>query len=875
MQEKETALDQPLLDPLDRDTEEHDAFAQSRFSVYIGSDEYFDRLNEHATSDGPPLVILGESGSGKSALLANWADEYRSVHPDEHLIIHFIGATPYSADWAVMLRRIMGEFKRRFDIEQDIPTEPDQLRSAFTNWLHMVSANGRIVLILDALNQIEDRDNALDLTWLPPVIPENIRLILSTLPGRPLDELHKRDWPSLAIEPLTRDGRNKLTVEYLDHYGRSLSAERLERIVASEQTHNPLFLRTVLDELNVYKEDRHLERAIDHYLSSESIPELFERVIKRLEQDYEREWPGLVEDALVCIWASRRGLAEEEITSLLGAEVTPLPKSQWVIFCKSIEYLLVSRSGLLAFFHDYMRQAVQDRYLQDDEKQKAARLLLADYFGGQELNPRKVDELPWQLSEAEEWKRLYDLLANLEFLKQAWEMDQFEVKAYWAKIEDTSDLILKGAYQDVLDAPEKVENDTLSSVLDLLKDTGHPSESIYLVDFLTETFRRTGEERKLADSLITQGLLLHNRGDYDDAMVLYKESESIFRKADDKSGLAASLGHQGFTLYNRGDFDGAMKLYKESEQICRELGDKSGLSTCLSRQGGILFMRGDYDSTMKLMEEVERIYRELGDRSRFGKCRSHQGLILWRRGELANALKLLKENERICRELGDNSGLSASLCNQGIILKDLGDFDGAMKVYKDQERICCELGDKPGLSACYNNQGIILRQRGDLDGAMAVFKEAERICRELGLKADLAANLGNQGVILKDRGDFGSAMELFRENELISRELDRKHGVSISLNNQGGIFKELGKFDDAMNILKEAESIAREVGIPDALSGSIVHQADVLLRKDEPEKALPLAEEAYEIATKHELAEETEKSKAILDKIRAELEKAE
>ena len=51
--------------------------------------------------------------------------------------MHLIGATPGSADWAAMLRRIMGEFKRKFDIREEIPNQPDALRSAFANWLNM------------------------------------------------------------------------------------------------------------------------------------------------------------------------------------------------------------------------------------------------------------------------------------------------------------------------------------------------------------------------------------------------------------------------------------------------------------------------------------------------------------------------------------------------------------------------------------------------------------------------------------------------------------------------------------------------------------------------------------------------------------------
>ncbi len=173
----------PPPDPLDREAAEQDAFARSRTGVYIGRQAYFDRLEEHAAGDGAPLVVLGESGSGKSALLANWALGYRQAHPDTLVLMHFIGASPYSTDWAAMLRRILGELKRHFGLEGNIPDKPDVLRAAFANWLHMAAVRGRVVLVLDALNQLEDRDGAPDLVWLPSIVPVGVRMVISTLPG--------------------------------------------------------------------------------------------------------------------------------------------------------------------------------------------------------------------------------------------------------------------------------------------------------------------------------------------------------------------------------------------------------------------------------------------------------------------------------------------------------------------------------------------------------------------------------------------------------------------------------------------------------------------------------------------------------------------
>ncbi|HWR57483.1 MAG TPA: AAA family ATPase, partial [Thermodesulfovibrionales bacterium] len=233
--------------PLDRDALEHEQFAKSRAAVYIGRKEYFDRLDEHARRNEQPLAVLGESGSGKSALLSTWALKYKEMHPDELVIMHFIGAAPYSADWMAMLRRIMGEIKRQFDIRDEIPDKSEELKVAFANWLHMAAAKGKVVLILDALNQLEDRDAAPDLVWLPPFIPDKIRLIVSTLPGKPLDEIDRRGWKTLRVEPLVGVEKKKLTTEYLQQYSKKLTDEQQEVLANAPQTANPLYLRALLE----------------------------------------------------------------------------------------------------------------------------------------------------------------------------------------------------------------------------------------------------------------------------------------------------------------------------------------------------------------------------------------------------------------------------------------------------------------------------------------------------------------------------------------------------------------------------------------------------------------------------------------------------
>jgi len=800
------------LDPLDRGAAEHEAFALSRAQVYIGRQTYFDQLDAHVRSDGEPLVILGESGSGKSALLANWAVRYRRAHQEDLVLMHFIGATPGSADWMAMLRRILGEFKRKFNIQAEIPDQSDALRSAFANWLNMAAAQGRVVLILDALNQLDDRDGAPDLVWLPPHIPENVCMFLSTLPGRPLDELRKRGWPTLTVEPLQYEERKQLIKDYLELFTKALGSAHTERISSAVQCQNPLFLRVLLDELRLLGMHERLGDQIEQYLEANTIPALYEQILGRCEQDYERERPGLVREAMSLLWAARRGVSEAELMELLGRDGQPLPHAFWSPLHLAMEQSLLNRGGLIGFFHDYLRQAVQDRYLPEQPVQAQAHRRLADYFQPQTVvSPRRVDELPWQLAQAREWKRLNDLLGDLGFFGVVWDSDPFEMKAYWAQVEADSPYRMLKAYSSVVDHPDRYP-EHVWSLGTLLGDAGHIDEALTLRTYLVKHYRQTGNRAELGRSLLNQGMLLYDRGDLDGAMTLFNEQERISRDVGDDAGVARSLGNQAGILYDRGDLDGALALHEEGERICRDLGDKAELGYALGNKATILKASGDLDGAMALHEEVERIFRELGNTAGLGDSLNNQANILSLRGDTDAALALYKEDGRICRELGDKAGLGRSLNNQANILYERGDADSALALFKEVERILREVGDKAGLQTCIGNQGMILRAHSDLDGAMRLHKEQERICRELGNKDGLQLSLGNQANILKARGDLKGALSLYTDRERICRELGNTEDLAIALINHALTLAEMKKTREAHRLADESLRLAQGIG---------------------------------------------------------------
>ena len=91
---------------LERERESHDAFAEARRRVYVGREEYFNEMNAFMMKDlHQPLVVLGQSGSGKSALIANWSGRMEESNVGCFLFVHFIGSSAESASYIKLIRR--------------------------------------------------------------------------------------------------------------------------------------------------------------------------------------------------------------------------------------------------------------------------------------------------------------------------------------------------------------------------------------------------------------------------------------------------------------------------------------------------------------------------------------------------------------------------------------------------------------------------------------------------------------------------------------------------------------------------------------------------------------------------------------------------
>jgi nephrocystin-3 len=560
--------------PLEQERLDHAAFARSRLKVYIGGKEYHKTLDRYVEGTGPPLVVTGEPGSGKSALLATWIARYQQKNPDAYILYHFIGGAPDSADHYSLMRRIMFELKEHFGIEDDIPKKQEKLAELLPLFLAKTTKEPW-VLILDALNQLEEKDNARWLGWLPSFFPENIRVILSTLSGEALDTLKKRGYTQMAVTPLTLAERKDLIKEYLKFYTKELNEDRTIQIASDQKAGNPLILRTILDELCIVGLHEKLQDQINYYLKPTTPIAFFTAVLERLERDYDEKHKGMTGKVLSLLWASRRGLSERELLDITG--ITPL---SWAPLYYALESQLVQREGLLDFFHDFLKQAVEERYLKTDETKKKAHMILANYFHKDKPSERVLDELPYHLMKAKEWEKLKDYIGDLDvFIKLNTYKKKYELFGYWNVIGDRYDIVK--VYREGLNLLEEKGGTgeklsyALNQVAVFLQETARyeGAEQLYL-RYMGISEKVLGPEHpNTAVSLNNLAALLKSKGDYAGAEPLYRRALGIRERVlgPEHPDTAQSLNNLALVLKSKGDYEGAEPLYRCALEISEKV----------------------------------------------------------------------------------------------------------------------------------------------------------------------------------------------------------------------------------------------------------------------------------------------------------------
>jgi tetratricopeptide (TPR) repeat protein len=718
--------------PIERERNTQKLIRRLRGRRFIGRPTLLKRLNAHVTGNGRPLLITAPPGGGKSALLATWttlatgeflpslylgqsfsdrvarllnADPVRATKSLSSQVAKIVScavaASPQTSSWEGIANFICEEFSQPLPFPTSVRDAGQKRMFRFADCLATAAAKGRVVLVLDGLDQLGDEEADRAIASFPGVLPENLRVIISTSEGRTAQRLRSSGFVEVRLPQWSEPERQSYIRAFHDDYGKQLSTSLEQQLIHAPQTGLPLFLQTSLEELRVGANRKELPATISRHLGAKDVAELFEQMFARFETSYDNERAHLVRGTLSFLWAARRGLRESELRNLLGDQIEPLNARIWAPLVTALRPHLLQREGLLAVDRQSMLDAVKQRYLSSRQDRLRINGVLADYFQMRLPESRSVEELPWQLFWAARIDDLLTLLANPGFLPLAWNHDSEEILRLIGMLEtggvrlskifseniatlgsnlgtaaaaasllfalgemNVAAVLAGTAVQLAETGGEKTMEQRFSMMLALIE---HRAGNLVAAERrLAELIRRSRNEGRIADLAVqigNRGVLLREMGRTEEAHACFLEEKILYNKGSNASGESAAVGHLAQIDFDRGHIADALKGFNDQMRRCRQTGDLQQLQSALGNAAACYAREGRLEEALSLHREEEELCRMRGDRHALQVCLGNQARLLQRfyAPDYDRAMTLLEERETLAKELGDPAAEAATL----------------------------------------------------------------------------------------------------------------------------------------------------------------------------------------------------------------------
>ena len=169
---------------------------------------------------------------------------------------------------------------------------------------------------------------------------------------------------------------------------------------------------------------------------------------------------------------------------------------------------------------------------------------------------------------------------------------------------------------------------------------------------LLELSRASGDDRRVAMSLVGLALVAEQRGELEESRTLYLEGADVARECGDTGALAVVAGNLGYIALRQGDVETARTQFQETLELNRELSDVGGQAVALAGLALVALTDRDTDEAAALFRSSLRLANEIEAREFIFSCVLGSAEVAAQRHEAVRAARLLAAADALSEEMG-------------------------------------------------------------------------------------------------------------------------------------------------------------------------------------------------------------------------------
>ena len=260
-----------------------------------------------------------------------------------------------------------------------------------------------------------------------------------------------------------------------------------------------------------------------------------------------------------------------------------------------------------------------------------------------------------------------------------------------------------------------------------------PDSAFILAERLYEFANQQNYLSANAQGLYIQGISLHQRGIYSEALVYYKNGSDQFEEIGDQEGIASCLNATGLIYLYKNDYSKALNYFTRSLKIRNEINDRQGVASVLNNIGYIYHNQRDYPNALDYYSQSLEIREDIGDQQGIATSLINIGEVYTAQDDYLKSLDYYSRSLKLFEEIDNQQGVASALNNFGYAYRNQGDYPNALNYYLQSLKIREDMGDQHGITTSLNNIGNIYKIMGNYPKAIAYCKNGLELANRVGL----------------------------------------------------------------------------------------------------------------------------------------------
>lgn len=742
-----------------------DTFIEEHSRGFVGRSEMISCIKAMALSSDAVhwgICVAAEPGMGKSALFAKLV---RELENEKCLILaHAAGISMRSTGVDAILRRWIQELAAHLELNESDPSKAletlEEKKEMFAELFLQTSMNKRIIILVDALNQLEPTSTVRHMNWLPEIWPENARLVCTAIPGEETEALEKRQGiKSLKLEPTDINDAKEIIHTICRQYHKSIHGDVVNKLVNKKQDTyslacgNPLWLSMAVEALILLDEDD-FARTKSYKGSPEeklhalmlasvdgmpgSVEGLYGYLFERAEKRFGKNW---LRSILCFLTVSRFGLREEDLKAIIPFQTDEAwDDLRFATFRRYFRVHLEQKGeqGLWDFSHKQVRTFLEQDLMKNENHVITLHCTIANHLHNMDASdPLHQTEIMFHMMKGNQKQKAANYLGNVDLSENE---KKGAIKILSKALSQKQNKEVVGSqWAEALLKVENLENDVVywictryqCELLDALSNDAVVKTRLHIIHKVVKTSERiynnAPESAKYARSLSVSysklGDIYLELGDPKTALKHWQSClrirEELFKRVPDSLEYAKDVA------------DAYIRVGNSYQQLDNPETALGYYQSCLEIRENLCNRVADFEV---VWEDLSIIYEKLGDlylqvddpQTAFDNYQNFQAIA-----------------EKLCEQFPNSTnylrGLSIAHDKLGGSCFLLGDSQSALNNYQSSitiiKKLCNRFPDSIkyiyDLSIHYDKMGLIYAKSGDTLLASNYFKKNLKIIKDI------------------------------------------------------------------------------------------------------------------------------------------------